>query len=305
MPNPRATTANGLSAHGVRLELLLFLHTPRGTWYCCASTMQPRRLGSKVGRLDIHRLQVHIVPMEASPGSRPSAAVGRALSSAKIRKSRKEGSARLLAESKTSRPLAAACAQTRPQTSSCFFVLLRAWIARGAVWCPPQARHGLSITHLSAGCQGFEALSKACSCSEQRAKTVWKMFAQIHTRTAPREAQRDCTTPRLIGFDIGLSPAASAPRMDPNTSVCGSPPSAPLSMAHPLLQEQCSTGKILACADALGTGHARPEKNHGEVRAQLRRARGGVRREHEGGGFERHWRTSIYRSSSRSFSLKT
>lgn len=195
--------------------------------------------------------------------------------------------------SKTSRPLAAACAQTRPQTSSCFFVLLRAWIARGAVWCPPQARHGLSITHLSAGCQGFEALSKACSCSEQRAKTVWKMFAQIHTRTAPREAQRDCTTPRLIGFDIGLSPAASAPRMDPNTSVCGSPPSAPLSMAHPLLQEQCSTGKILACADALGTGHARPEKNHGEVRAQLRRARGGVRREHEGGGFERHWRTSI------------
>ena len=83
MPNPRATTANGLSAHGVRLELLLFLHTPRGTWYCCASTMQPRRLGSQVGRLDIHRLQVHIVPMEASPGSRPSAAVGRALASAK------------------------------------------------------------------------------------------------------------------------------------------------------------------------------------------------------------------------------
>ena len=108
-----------------------------------------------------------------------------------------------------------------PQASSGFFGLLRAWIARGAVWCPPQARHGLSITHLSAGCQGFEALSKACSCSEQRAKTVWKMFAQIHTRTAPREAQRDCTTPRLIGFDIGLSLAASAPRMDPNTSVCG------------------------------------------------------------------------------------
>ena len=67
----------------MRLELLLFLHTPRGTWYCCASTIQPRRLGSKVGRLDIHRLQVHIVPMEASPGSRPSAAVGRALASAK------------------------------------------------------------------------------------------------------------------------------------------------------------------------------------------------------------------------------
>ena len=58
-------------------------------------------------------------------------------------------------------------------------------------------------------------------------------------------------------------------------------------------------GKILACAEALGTGHARPEKNHGEVRAQLRRARGGVRREHEGGGFERQWRTSIYRSSLR------
>ena len=161
------------------------------------------------------------------------------------------------------------------------------------MWCPPQARHGLSITHLSAGCQGFEALSKASAAADRRAKTVWKMFAQMDTRIAPREAQRDCTTPRLIGFDIGLSPAASAPRMDPNTSVCGSPPSAPLSMAHPLLQEQCSTGKILACAEALGTGHARPEKNHGEVRAQLRRARGGVRREHEGGGFERHWRTSI------------
>ena len=143
--------------------------------------------------------------------------------------------------------------------------------------------HGLSITHLSAGCQGFEALSKASAAADRRAKTVWKMFAQMDTRTAPREAQRDCTTPRLIGFDIGLSPAASAPRMDPNTSACGSPPSAPLSMAHPLLQEQCSTGKILACADALGTGHAKPEKNHGEVRAQLRRARGGVRREHEAG----------------------
>ena len=136
-------------------------------------------------------------------------------------------------------------------------------------------------------------MSKASAAADRRAKTVWKMFAQMDTRTAPREAQRDCTTPRLIGFGIGLSPAASAPRMDPNTSVCGSPPSAPLSMAHPLLQEQCSTGKILACADALGTGHARPEKNHGEVRAQLRRARGGVRREHEGGGFERHWWTSI------------
>jgi len=142
-------------------------------------------------------------------------------------------------------------------------------------------------------------LSKASAAADRRAKTVWKMFAQMDTRTAPREAQRDCTTPRLIGFGIGLSPAASAPRMDPNTSACGSPPSAPLSMAHPLLQEQCSTGKILACADALGTGHARPEKNHGEVRAQLRRARGGVRREHEGGGFERQWRTSIYRSSLR------
>jgi hypothetical protein len=61
---------------------MLFLHTPRGTWYCCASTIQPRRLGSKVGRLDVHRRQVHIVPMEASPGSRPSVAVGRAMSSA-------------------------------------------------------------------------------------------------------------------------------------------------------------------------------------------------------------------------------
>ena len=183
--------------------------------------------------------------------------------SRRIRKSRKEEGAReLLAESKTSRPLAHR-AQRRPQASSFFFVLLRAWIARGAVWCPPQARHGLSITHLSAGCQGFEALSKASAAADRRAKTVWKMFAQMDTRTAPREAQRDCTTPRLIGFGIGLSPAASAPRMDPNTSACGSPPSAPLSMAHPLLQEQCSTGKILACADALGTGHARPEKNHG------------------------------------------
>ena len=103
-------------------------------------------------------------------------------------------------------------------------MLLRAWIARGAVWCPPQARHGLSITHLSAGCQGFEALSKASAAADRRAKTVWKMFAQMDTRTAPREAQRDCTTPRLIGFDIGLSTAASAPRMDPNTSACGSPP---------------------------------------------------------------------------------
>ena len=162
------------------------------------------------------------------------------------------------------------------RASSCFF-------GHGslAARCGAHRRLGmrLSITHLSAGCQGFEALSKASAAADRRAKTVWKMFAQMDTRTAPREAQQDCTTPRLIGFDIGLSPAASAPRMDPNTSVCGSPPSAPLSMAHPLLQEQCSTGKILACADALGTGHAKPEKNHGEVRAQLRRAREGVRRE--------------------------
>ena len=85
--------------------------------------------------------------------------------------------------------------RTRPQTSSCFFVLLRAWIARGAVWCPPQARHGLSITHLSAGCQGFEALSKACSCSEQRAKTVWKMFVHRYTQGQPH-AKRSGTAQR-------------------------------------------------------------------------------------------------------------
>ena len=72
-----------------------------------------------------------------------------------------------------------------PQASSGFFGLLRAWIASGAVWCPPQARHGLSITHLSAGCQGFEALSKASAAADRRAKTVWKMFAQMDTRTAP------------------------------------------------------------------------------------------------------------------------
>jgi len=98
-------------------------------------------------------------------------------------------------------------------------------------------------------------------------------------RRTPREAQRDCTTPRFIGINIGLSPAASAPRVGPNTSACGSPPSAPLSMAHPLLQEQGSKEKFLARAEDQGTGLEKPQKNHGEVRAQLRRAREGVKRE--------------------------
>ena len=168
-------------------------------------------------------------------------------------------------------------------------MLLRAWIARGAVWCPPQARHGLSITHLSAGCQGFEALSKACSCSEQRAKTVWKC---LHRYTQGQPHAKRSGTARRRGSSASVSDSLQPP--PPHEWI----PTPQLADHRHLLRCQwhirccrnnAAREKILACADALGTGHARPEKNHGEVRAQLRRARGGVRREHEGGGFERHF----------------
>ena len=109
---------------------------------------------------------------------------------------------------------------------------------------------------------------------------MWIMFAEMGTRTAPREAQQGCTTPGLEIIDAGVSPTAPPPReRRPPPHPQHQAPSAPPSMIYPLLQEQRSTEKTMACAEEQGTSHERPQKNHGEVRTQLRRARQGVRRE--------------------------
>ena len=109
---------------------------------------------------------------------------------------------------------------------------------------------------------------------------MWISFAEMGTRTAPREAQQGCTKVGIGSIDAGFFPTASARRAAPTTS---SPaPSAIGSAVNgiPLLQEQGSTEKILAHAECHGMKHVKPQKNQGAVRAQLWRARKGVRRDH-------------------------
>ena len=102
----------------------------------------------------------------------------------------------------------ASCAQRRPQASSGFFGLLRAWIARGAVWCPPQARHGLSITHLSAGCQGFEALSKASAAANNVQRPSGKC---LHRYTQGQPHAKRSGTARRRGSSASTSDSLQPP----------------------------------------------------------------------------------------------
>ena len=106
-----------------------------------------------------------------------------------------------------------------------------------------------------------------------------------------RGAQQGCTRPVLESLDAGLSPTACARRAAPTSQPLDYLHPTPLSMANLLLQRQYGTAKNLARAEDRGTGHERPQKNSGEVFAQLRRAREGVRRDMqralEEEGFER------------------